>query len=162
MKSFLDELRIIPGIAWLVALAIIAAILVVMIARPFSMALGHFEAVIIACILLLLLAWILLIGYINADARRRGMRHVMWTLLGLFIPYGIGVILYFVLRDPQLVPCPGCGAMGRPGFVYCPQCGGDLSPCCPACRRPVEKGWNRCAYCGSEIGAQPAMSSREI
>ena len=154
MKSPSDELRIIPGKAWLIAIGVVGVLVWLMVTRPYSMTLGHMETVVLACILLLLLVCILLIGYINADARRRGMRQVMWTLLAIFIPYGIGVILYFVLRDPLLIPCPRCGAMGKPSFVYCPKCGGDLSPSCPACRRPVESEWVRCAYCGSEISGQ--------
>ena len=45
---------------------------------------------------------VLLIGYVNADARRRGMRYVMWTWLAILIPNAIGIILYFVLREPLL------------------------------------------------------------
>ncbi len=44
---------------------------------------------------LVVLADILLIGFVYADAKRRGMRHVMWTLLAIFIPDAIGIILYF-------------------------------------------------------------------
>ena len=40
----------------------------------------------------------LLIGYIYGDARRRGMRYVMWTLLAIFLFNGIGIILYFILH----------------------------------------------------------------
>jgi len=160
MKSSWDELRLIPGKAWLIAIVIVGILVWLMVARPYSMRIGHVESVFLACILLLLFAWILLIGYINADARRRGMRHVMWTLLGIFIPYGIGVILYFVLRDPLLIPCSRCGVMGKPSYVFCPQCGSDISPSCPACKRPVESGWIRCAYCGSEISGQSAMGIR--
>jgi hypothetical protein len=79
------------------------------------------------------------------------MRHVMWTLLTIFIPYFIGAILYFVLRDPLLVPCPKCTAQCRSNFVYCPKCGAELSPSCSECKRAVEPNWNRCAYCGKQL-----------
>ena len=120
--------------------------------------LGRMETGFILWGMLFLFAWVVLIGYINADARRRGMRSIMWTLLTIFIPYGIGAILYFVLRDPLLVPCPQCGAHGRSAFVFCPQCGAELAPSCPSCKRAVEPGWNRCAYCGQELN-QPVESS---
>jgi len=94
---------------------------------------------------------VVLIGYVNADARRRGMRHIMWTLLTIFIPYGVGAVLYFVLRDPMLISCPKCNTRCRAIFVFCPQCGTELSPSCPACKRAVEPTWHRCAYCGREL-----------
>ena len=75
----------------------------------------------------------------------------MWTLLAIFIPYGIGAMLYFVLRDPMLVACPKCGVEGRASFVFCPKCGSALTHSCPVCKRAVEAGWNRCAFCGKEL-----------
>jgi hypothetical protein len=59
-----------------------------------------------------LLVFVLLIGYVNGDARRRGMRYVLWTLLAIFIPNAIGIILYFVLRDPLMRVCQQCGTAG--------------------------------------------------
>jgi len=94
---------------------------------------------------------VLLIGYVFADAKRRGMRYVMWTLLAALIPNAIGIILYFVLRDPLLTNCTSCGAQVRPGFTFCPKCGGALSQACPQCRRAVEPGWTHCAHCGASL-----------
>ena len=34
------------------------------------------------------------------------MNYVMWTLLAIFIPSAVGVILYFILRDPIAVAPP--------------------------------------------------------
>jgi len=96
---------------------------------------------------------IMFYGYVNADARRRGMRYVMWTLLAMFVPNGIGIILYFILRDPLLAQCPKCGAQGRVNFTFCPQCGAELASTCPSCKRPTEPGWKSCPYCRSALGA---------
>ena len=90
---------------------------------------------------LVLAIGVLLIGYVNGDARRRGMRYVMWTLLAIFIPNAVGIILYFILRDPILKPCPQCGHIVRPGFTFCPHCGTSLQPTCPNCGKGVEPGW---------------------
>jgi hypothetical protein len=152
MKYFLNELRIIPRVVWPLALLVGAGAFWMFFSSPYRPRLGRSEILFAAWGALFLFAWVLLIGYINADARRRGMRHVMWTLLTIFIPpYGIGAILYFVLREPLLVACSKCGARGRSVFVFCPQCGAELSPSCPFCKRAVEAGWNRCAYCGKEL-----------
>src|SRR5258706_15926360 len=58
---------------------------------------------------LILAGWAVAVGYVYGDARRRGMRHVMWMLLAILVPNGIGIILYFILRDPMPVYCSRCG-----------------------------------------------------
>jgi hypothetical protein len=98
---------------------------------------------------LVLAAWVLLIGYTYGDAKRRGMRYVMWTLLAIFIPYAIGIILYFILRDPLPRPCPGCGASVKTSFIFCPHCATALRPTCPQCGRAIERSWSHCPNCGA-------------
>jgi hypothetical protein len=100
-------------------------------------------------------AFVLLVGYVFADAKRRGMNHVLWTLLAIFIPNAIGIILYFILRDPLAVPCPSCGAPAKKGHAYCAGCGTAVRVACPQCRQPVEPGWRNCARCGAALGAGP-------
>jgi len=103
--------------------------------------------------------YVLLLGYVWGDARRRGMNHVMWTLLALFIPSAVGIILYFILRDPVPVPCPSCGTPARKGHAYCANCGAAVRAVCPQCRQPVDAGWRNCASCGCALqqpGAQAA------
>jgi hypothetical protein len=99
----------------------------------------------------LLAANILLIGYVYGDAKRRGMRYVMWTWLAILIPNAMGIVLYFILRDPMPVYCSHCGGMSKPGFAYCPRCGVAMAPCCPGCRRVSQKDWTHCAYCGTAL-----------
>jgi len=93
----------------------------------------------------------LLIGYVNGDARRRGMRYVMWTLLAIFLANGIGIILYFILRDPLLVYCPRCGAGVQTSHAFCPRCGAGVQPACQACHRIIQPGWTHCAWCGNQL-----------
>ena len=95
--------------------------------------------------------YVLLLGYVCGDARRRGMNPVLWTLLGLFIPYAVGVILYFLLREPLPVPCPACGAPARKGHAFCASCGAAVRAACPGCRQPVEPGWRNCPGCGRPL-----------
>lgn len=68
-------------------------------------------------------AWLLLTGYVYADAARRGMPSIPWTALVVFIPNCIGFVLYFLLRKPILHPCPGCGRGVAPDAGFCPRCG---------------------------------------
>ncbi|HXK09164.1 MAG TPA: zinc ribbon domain-containing protein [Vicinamibacteria bacterium] len=95
--------------------------------------------------------YVLLVGYVYGDARRRAMNHVLWTLLAVFIPNGIGIILYFILRDPVPVPCPKCGTPARKGHSFCASCGAPVRASCPQCRQPLEAGWRNCARCGASI-----------
>jgi hypothetical protein len=104
---------------------------------------------------LLALADILLIGYVYADAKRRGMRQVMWTLLAIFIPDAIGIILYFLLREPLPTPCPRCGHLARGSFAFCPSCGSDLLHTCRICHRKIDASWMNCAHCGAPVQSQP-------
>jgi RNA polymerase subunit RPABC4/transcription elongation factor Spt4 len=160
MNRFSDEIRIISPIAWIVAalVAVCMFVLLITVAIPHDAKLSQWpgggQIAFAIWPGLLLFVFVLLIGYINADARRRGMRYVMWTLLAIFIPNSIGIILYFILRDPPLVACAKCGAQARTGFAFCPQCGAALSTACPSCKRPAEPGWQRCPYCGT--GLKPA------
>jgi hypothetical protein len=107
----------------------------------------------------LLCGLVLLIGYVYGDARRRGMNHILWTLLAIFIPNAIGIILYFILREPVPVPCPACAAPARRGHAFCACCGTAVRPACPSCRQPVEPGAHNCTGCGALLaptGASPA------
>jgi peptidoglycan/LPS O-acetylase OafA/YrhL len=101
----------------------------------------------------LLAGYTLLIGYVYGDARRRGMRYVMWTLLAIFLANGIGIILYFILRDPLPVHCTRCGTGVLPSHAFCPRCGAGVQPACPACHRTVQIGWTHCAWCGNQLSA---------
>ena len=92
-----------------------------------------------------------LVGYVYGDARRRGMRYVMWTLLAIFLFNGIGVILYFILREPLQVYCSRCGAGVQPSHAFCPRCGAGVQPACAACHRILQPGWTHCAWCGNQL-----------
>ena len=100
-------------------------------------------------------AYVLLVGYVFADARRRGMNHVLWTLLAIFIPNAIGIILYFILREPIPVPCPSCGAKAKKGHAFCAGCWTAVRVACSQCRQPVEPGWRNCARCGAGLAGRP-------
>ncbi len=102
---------------------------------------------------LALAAWVLLIGYIYGDAKRRRMRYVMWTLLSIFIPDAIGIILYFILRDPLPNPCPSCARPVKPSFTFCPFCSASLQHTCPHCGFAVDGAWLHCPKCGANLPA---------
>jgi hypothetical protein len=104
----------------------------------------------------LLAAIVLLFGYINQDAKRRGMNSTLWTLLAIFVPYLIGVIIYFIVREPRPFDCPQCGATVSARFNYCPSCKHNLRPSCPQCKREVRLGDKFCPNCAFELEASPS------
>jgi hypothetical protein len=150
MSRLSRELRVAPrpGVLISVVVALTAWTMFATLARDVPIAgrfvLGLFMG-------LLLLTYGLLVSYVYGDARRRGMRHVVWTLVAAFVPNALGFIAYFILREPMLQPCGSCGATARRDFAFCPQCGSPLPRVCPSCRRPVELAWTHCAHCGKKL-----------
>lgn len=159
MSRIQEELKVIPAVAWVIGivcyLGLVTLTSVVLI--PHDEELSHWPGVGMAAFVvgvpLILLIYVLLIGYVYGDARRREMRYVLWTLLAIFIPNAIGIIVYFILRDPPMRPCPQCSGNIQGGFTFCPVCGVSLKPICPACRGAVEPGWAHCPKCGTGLRA---------
>lgn len=166
---FSDELRLIPAWAWILAgIGFVAAHVVfdfVMATDPKApplwgrilMAFG--AGTILGC-------YLLLIGYINQDAGRRGMSRLAWTLLAVFVPNGLGIILYFILRQALPTLCQKCGARVQAGYSYCPHCGESLAAQCQHCHHALHPGDVFCPYCGKQVtassqasGEQPAHAS---
>jgi len=158
MSRFNEELKVIPKAARILAvLAYVSVAAFFTLLFTFSHDQGLQNTPEIGKVVLVfgpglvLAIYLLLIGYVNGDAKCRGMRYVMWTLLAIFIPNAIGIILYFILRDPLMKPCPGCSTVLKPGFTFCPNCGTSLQPTCPSCGRGVERGWSNCPRCGTKL-----------
>lgn len=101
--------------------------------------------------------FILMIGYVNADSKRRGMNSLLWTLLVIFIPKAIGFLAYFLLRKPLLIAgspsCPQCGTNVGPDFRFCPKCGYNFTPSCANCGRSIQRDYVVCPYCGKAVSA---------
>lgn len=159
MSRFQDEMKLVPRPAFAIAVCVWLAFFLLMMLVPFGIdpqgrqwpLWGKVAVSVLTGIPMF--ALVLLVGYVYSDAKRRGMRYVMWTLLAALVPNAIGIILYFVLREPLLLNCTQCGAQVRPGFAFCPRCGGSLSQACPQCRRAVETGWTHCVHCGASVSA---------
>lgn len=96
----------------------------------------------------MLAIYALLVGFVYGDAKQRRMRHVMWAWLAALVPNAVGIILYFILRDPPPRPCPKCAQPVPASFVFCPHCGTALAPRCSNCGKPMEREWTHCAHCG--------------
>ena len=96
---------------------------------------------------------VLMVGYVYADSKRRGMNSLLWTLLVIFVPKALGFIAYFLLRKPLLIPCPNCGTAVGSDFRYCPKCGYAVTPRCANCGRAISHEYVCCPYCGKPVRA---------
>jgi hypothetical protein len=146
---FTDEIKAIP--TWAFAIALLGFLSICAIfgylffvnREPFwvMLAMGIVGGTLFAC-------YVLLVGYVNSDAGRRGMNRALWTMLAIFIPNALGIVLYFILRKPRPSNCPQCGAPVQPGFGFCPQCRHRLTRLCSQCQRSVKLDDRFCPYCG--------------
>jgi len=109
---------------------------------------------------------IFMVGYVNQDAKRRGMNSTLWTFLVLVLMPGyfiLGFIIYFLMREPLPYDCPQCGTTVGARFNFCPNCKFNLHPSCPSCKREVAEADKFCAYCGTDLEpAVKTLESREL
>lgn len=151
---FSSEIKVVPTLAWVIAGVIFIAAQIF-----FNITIAHHASPPPAWCrpLLGLLAgigggvWVLFIGYINRDAKRRGMSPTLWTIVAVLIPNALGILLYFILRHPLGGACPQCGCPVQPGFNFCPRCNYKLSPSCPHCQHVVSATDVYCPYCGTPL-----------
>ncbi len=161
MSSFRERVKSVPTPAWIVGILFTLLIVPVMMfalssdpetARwPIA---AKIALATLPCIVLV--AYAGLVGFIYADAKRRRMRHVLWAWLAL-VPYFVGVIIYFIMRDPLPTPCPHCRTDVPRKFAFCPNCGASVHPTCSQCGKELQHEWRNCAHCGFPI-ATPSAS----
>jgi len=169
---FREEIKIVPK--WLVWTCVVLWLLAVAIGTlvnlsgvngqtfPADLA-GHpvFASLALAGIVTLVSAiiaiWLMALGYVYRDARRRGMNGGLWMLLCMLLSwpfFAIGFILYFQVREPLPFPCPRCGTMVGARFNFCPNCKCNLHPTCPNCKREVAETDKFCPYCAQDLAAR--------
>ena len=162
MSSFWARLRLIPRPAWITGILLSVLLVLPLVIGPmrFDPEMGAWpwpaKAGLVAVVPAFILIWSALVGFIYADAKRRRMRHVMWAWLAM-VPYFIGVILYFILRDPLPTPCRRCGTEVPPAFAFCPGCGASIHPICSQCGKSLQPEWANCPHCGTRL-ASPGIS----
>lgn len=158
MSTFRENLRVIPNGVWIATLIVYFGAIIGVhfgIASDPEMSQWPMAGQLAFNFLLPLIFFplFMLFGYVYGDARRRHMNAIGWTLLAIFVPYLIGVILYFILRDPTPGSCPNCHQIVPGKYVFCPNCGKALRPHCPQCGKAVERNWANCGFCGTKLPA---------
>ena len=177
---FWDEFRIIPR--WLIVLVVLLFLLAQGIAVLVNLTapqrgdqvfppelkdnpvLASFAlAGLVSLVSIFMVGFIFLVAYVNRDASRRGMNAALWTILILiFLPtWGlIGLVIYFLMREPLPYPCPQCGSSVSARFNFCPNCKCNLQPSCPQCKREVAELDKFCPFCGTDLG--PSASGERM
>ena len=153
-----DQLSLIP--AWSVVLAVIvfAAFQVL-----FHYVMPHHKHEMLPMRLLMGYSWgtafasyVLLVGYVSRDVKRRRMPAGLWMLIVVLMPGGIGAVVYFLLRQPLLRPCPHCRTEIAAGCHFCPQCQFQMAPVCGRCYRGVQITDVYCTQCGHDLAEDQA------
>ena len=153
-----DDLSLVP--VWSVVLAIIAFAAVQYL---FHFEMPHRKPELLPMRLFMGYSWgtavagyILLVGYVSRDVKRRSMSARLWMLLVIVMPGGIGAVVYFLLRQPILSPCPHCATEISSTVHFCPQCQFQLAPVCGRCFRGVQITDGYCAQCGHDLAEDHA------
>jgi hypothetical protein len=155
-----DELRMIPRWAMVGAVLVFAAMQWV-----FHVVMPHHKHEVLALRLMMSYTWgalwasyVLLLGYVSRDARRRGMSTALWMLVCFVLPGGIGAVVYFLLRQPELSRCPHCSSSISASYNFCPQCQFQVAPVCGVCHRGVRITDVYCTQCGHDLADDGAPS----
>lgn len=101
-------------------------------------------------------SYVLLVGYVSRDVKRRGMPPGLWMLIVILMPGGIGAVVYFLLRQPVLTRCPHCSTEIAASFHFCPQCQFQTAPVCGRCFRGVLITDVYCTRCGHDLAEDGA------
>jgi F0F1-type ATP synthase membrane subunit c/vacuolar-type H+-ATPase subunit K len=165
---FSDEFGLVPKwlkvvclLLYLIAVAIgVAVVINAPDTRPFdvreSAALSALAiAGAITAVAIFLSSGIFMVGYVNRDARRRGMNSALWTwFVLLMMPASVGIIgfvIYLLMREPLPYACPRCDKPVGPRFNFCPSCKCNLHPSCPNCKKEIVETDKFCPYCAMEL-----------
>ena len=100
---------------------------------------------------LLVALYFVMVGYISTDAPRRSMSARLWIGICFVAPGGIGAVLYFLLRSPEVSRCQACGTHVQGDFHFCPQCDYQLTASCGNCFHTVRPTDLFCTRCGHEL-----------
>jgi hypothetical protein len=102
---------------------------------------------------ILIALYFLMVGYVSRDAPRRAMSSRFWMLICFVMPGGIGAVLYFLLRQPEVSRCPSCSTHVQSDFHFCPQCDYRLAANCGNCFSTVRASDQFCTRCGHELAS---------
>lgn len=143
------------------------------------------EVLVAVCGAFVLAFWLAIIIWTWRDIRARS-RDLFAAVLGIVLvavfPL-VGLLLYLLLRpketlaeaydraleeeallrgiEEQLV-CPNCNRVVEKGWQFCAYCHTQVKKDCPTCGQLLELGWTLCPYCGSPANVPKVRSQQEL
>jgi hypothetical protein len=103
-----------------------------------------------------LASYVLLVGYVSRDVKRRNMPAALWMFIAVVMPAGLGAVVYFLLRQPIMTRCPNCTTELAASVHFCPQCQFQVAPVCGQCFRGVQITDVYCTQCGHDLAEDGA------
>ena len=94
---------------------------------------------------------VLMVGYVNADSKRRGMNSLLWTLLVIFIPKALGFLAVFPAAQTAADAVSEMRHRDGIGLPLLPKCGYAVTPICPHCGRAIKPRLHVLSYCGKPV-----------
>jgi len=96
--------------------------------------------------------------FVFRDARKRGMPAALWTIVAIFVPYFVGLIIYLIVRQSKQLTCCSCGASASVEAAFCPRCGRPLQQLCTRCKVRLPNDARFCPGCGTQLAAAEVTS----
>lgn len=106
--------------------------------------------IVVGFVVLFVIVLFAIIGVlIFKDAKKLGMNAWMWTLIAIYAPNGIGIIVYLIFRynEKKNKHCPSCNYVLKGDYDACPSCGQVIGSKCEECGKPIDSDWKVCPYC---------------
>ena len=110
----------------------------------------------------LIASYVLLVGYVSRDVKRRKMFGPLWMLIVILMPGGIGAVVYFLLRQPMLSRCPHCSTEITSTYHFCPQCQFQMAAVCGRFFRGVQITDVFCKQCGHDLAEDQSPSRLRV
>lgn len=143
------------------------------------------EVLVAVCSAFVLAFWLAIIIWTWRDIRARS-RDIFAAVLALVLvaifPL-VGLMLYLLLRpketlaeaydraleeeallrgiEEQLV-CPNCNRVVEKAWQFCAYCHTQVKKGCPSCGQLLELGWTLCPYCGNPANVPKVRSQQEL
>ncbi len=102
------------------------------------------------------------LGMLAGCATAQDARAGLWMLIVVVMPGGIGAVVYFLLRQPMVTPCPHCSTELTSSVHFCPQCQFQLAPVCGRCFRGVQITDVYCTQCGHDLAEDNAPARLRV
>lgn len=153
-----DNIKLFKVIFWVITSFVVLFIgtigtLFALNAREFSQD-DKVALIIITVIFSIILILVILMAvFVHKDAKKLHLNPWMWTLIVVYGPNGLGLIIYLIIRsnEKKKLRCIKCGVPVDRDFKICPHCGQQFGKTCSSCGKFIQEEWSVCPYCEEKL-----------